>query len=193
MRRRSSRSLSPVRREEKGKQRQIRSLSSVHDTKSVEEEAWFQEEFQSAAEGNGSDTSDADDQRGPGSFAARLDDTPFDDPIDAMNTWSPKYRSSKEALDELAAWAPSVMEYNPKKPVYDPLSWNTDWLDKVYLVIEDPWTLARLKTLCALFPSELDNIQVVLEYAMRLACPSSFVLRCRTLELSVIISFLLSL
>jgi hypothetical protein len=58
------------------------------------------------------------------------------------------------------------MEYDPKMPAYDPLSWNTDWLGKAYLVIDDQRTIARLKTLCALFPDELDNIPAVLEYAM---------------------------
>jgi hypothetical protein len=58
------------------------------------------------------------------------------------------------------------MEFDPKKAAYDPLSWNVDWLERAYLVIDDPWTLAQLKALSALFPLELDNIQVVLEYAM---------------------------
>jgi hypothetical protein len=77
----------------------------------------------------------------------------------------------KEALDEIAIWAPSVMEYNLKKPVYDPLSWNTGRLDKAYLVINNPRTIARLKALCALFPSELDNMQSVLEYARCFGMP----------------------
>jgi hypothetical protein len=133
-------------------------------------DAWFQEEFQSAAGSAGSVASIGDDDE-RAEFAIEQDDTPFDAPIDAVNSWAPKYRTAKEAMDDLAAWAPSVMEYEPKKPAYDPLSWNSDWLDKAYLVIEDPRTMARLKALCALFPDELDNIQVVLEYAMRFGMP----------------------
>jgi hypothetical protein len=63
------------------------------------------------------------------------------------------------------------MEYDPKKPAYDPLSWNLDWLDKAYLVCDDARTITRLKTLCALFSDELDNMPSVLEYAMRFGMP----------------------
>jgi hypothetical protein len=146
-------------------------LSSVRTTGSDEDDAWFQEEYRSAVGSNGSNMGDQDEEMATREFTTKQDDTPFDDPIDSVNTWTAKYRTSKEALDDLAVWAPSVMEYDPKKPAYDPLSWNTDWLDKAYLIIEDPRTLARLKRLCALFPSELDNIQSVLEYAMRFGMP----------------------
>jgi hypothetical protein len=141
-------------------------LSSVCSSKSDEIDAWFQEEFQSAASSPGGAASEDDEQDGARGFEPKQDSTPFDAPLDALNTWSPKYRTQKEAVDDLALWAPSVLEYKPKKPVYDPLSWNSDWLNKVYLIIEDPCPLARLKMLCTLFPSELDNPQVVLEYAM---------------------------
>ncbi|KAJ7860700.1 hypothetical protein B0H14DRAFT_3445904 [Mycena olivaceomarginata] len=111
------------------------------------------------------------EKTGAETFEPKRDDTPFDEPLDSVNTWTPKYRNVKEAVDALAAWVPSVLEYDPKKPAYDPLSWNTDWLDKAFLVIDDTRTIARLKTLCALFPSELDNIQLVLEYALRFGMP----------------------
>ncbi|KAJ7810958.1 hypothetical protein B0H14DRAFT_3480176 [Mycena olivaceomarginata] len=114
-------------------------------------ETWFQEEFQSAANSPDGAVSEEDERDGGGGFGPKQDSTPFDASLDALNTWSPKYRTQKEAVDDLAAWAPSVLEYEPKKPAYDPLSWNSDWLDKAYLVVEDPRTLARLKTLCALF------------------------------------------
>jgi hypothetical protein len=100
-------------------------------------------------------------------YGDKRGNTPFGAPLDSVASWATKYRTAEEAVEALAAWAPSVMEYDPKKPAYDPLSWNTDWLEKAYLMIDDPRTLARLKALCALFPAELDNIQAVLEYAMR--------------------------
>ncbi|KAJ7315395.1 hypothetical protein DFH08DRAFT_1040110 [Mycena albidolilacea] len=168
LRRRSSRSLSPPRREGKDKRRQARSLSSARSHDSAEEDDWFQEEFKSAA---GSPAGNEDDNMGVDAFTLKQDETPFDDPIDSVTTWTSKYRTHKEAVDALAEWAPSVMEYEPKKPAYDPLSWNTNWLDKAYFVAEDLRTVARLKALCALFPDELDNMQVVLEYALRFGMP----------------------
>ncbi|KAJ7312951.1 hypothetical protein DFH08DRAFT_821781 [Mycena albidolilacea] len=80
-----------------------------------------------------------------GIFEAKQDDTPFDDMLDPVNTWTPKYETVKEALNNLSAWTPSVMEYNPKKQAYDPLLWNSDWLDRAYLVIDDPRTMAVLE------------------------------------------------
>ncbi|KAJ7770391.1 hypothetical protein B0H14DRAFT_3509278 [Mycena olivaceomarginata] len=135
------------------------------------EDAWFQEEYLSAAEGEDSDAPEEDEERGRQAFNVNRDDSPFEASIDPVTTWVPKYRSSKEALTDLADWAPSVMEYDPKKPAYDPLSWNSDWLNKAYLIVDDPRTRARLKMLCALFPEELDHIQAVLEYAMRFGMP----------------------
>ncbi|KAJ7894278.1 hypothetical protein B0H14DRAFT_3427046 [Mycena olivaceomarginata] len=171
VRRRSSRSLSPLRREEKGKGRQARSLSPICTPEIDKEDTWFQEEYLSAAEGEESDAPKEDEERGRQAFNVNRDDSPFEAAIDPVTTWVPKYRSSKEALTDLVDWAPSVMEYDPKKPAYDPLSWNSDWLNKAYLIVDDPQTRARLKTLCALFPEELDHIQAVLEYAMRFGMP----------------------
>jgi hypothetical protein len=142
-------------------------LSSVRSSKSDEIDTWFQEEFQSAAGSPGGAANDDDGRDEAREFDPKQDSSPFDTSLDTLNKWSTKYRTQKEAVDDLAAWAPAVLEYEPKKPAYDPLSWNSDWLGKAYLVVEDPHTLARLKTLCALFPDELDNLQVVLEYAMR--------------------------
>jgi hypothetical protein len=172
---RSSRSLSPIRHEGKGKQRLARSLSSVRTGTSDDEDTWFQEEFKSAAGSDDRDNSgDEDAKMGEPPFSEKQDESPFSAPLDSVSSWMTKYRTLEEAVDALAAWAPSVMEYDPKKPAYDPLSWNSDWLNGAYLVVDDPRTLARLKALCALFPSELDNIQSVLEYAMRFGM--SFVL-----------------
>jgi deoxyribodipyrimidine photolyase len=71
-------------------------------------------------------------------FTPQNNDSPFDESINIVNSWVPRYRNQKEALDELVAWAPSVMEYDPKQPAYDLLSWNSDWIDKGYLIVEDP-------------------------------------------------------
>ncbi|KAJ7817930.1 hypothetical protein B0H14DRAFT_3148033 [Mycena olivaceomarginata] len=159
LRRRSSRSLSPPRHAEKGKRRQARSLSSVRTQEPDENDDWFQEEYMSAVGSNGGGASDEDERMGGETFATNRDNSPFDSSIDPVGSWVPKYRTPKEALDDLAAWAPSVIEYNPKKPPYDPLSWNSDWLDRAYLVVDDPRTVARLKALSALFPEELDDIR----------------------------------
>ncbi|KAJ7861322.1 hypothetical protein B0H14DRAFT_3445442 [Mycena olivaceomarginata] len=152
-----------VRREGKEQRRQARSLSSVRTAESDGENAWFEEEFQSAAGSDDNGAYSQDEEMG--------DDTPFEASLDLVGSWSPRFRTAKEAVDALDLWAPTVMEYEPKKAVYNPLSWNSDWLDRAYLVVDDPRTLARLKALCALFPAELDNMQVVLEYAMRFGMP----------------------
>ncbi|KAJ7315703.1 hypothetical protein DFH08DRAFT_820274 [Mycena albidolilacea] len=163
LRRRSSHSLSPPRNEGKGKQHQARSLSSVRTGESDKEDVWFHEEFNSAA-GSDSGQGDGEDaEMGEAGFNERQDDTPFGAPLDSVSSWATKYRTAKEAVDALEAWAPSVIEFDPKKAAYDPLSWNVDWLERAYLVIDDLRTLARLKALSALFPLELDNIQAVLE------------------------------
>ncbi|KAJ7705726.1 hypothetical protein B0H14DRAFT_3526262 [Mycena olivaceomarginata] len=167
LRRRSSRSLSPPRREGKGSRRQARSLSSVRSGESDEDNAWFQEEFRSAAGSEAGSHSDDDAMMREETYGDKQDNPLLSAPLDSMSSWATKYQTSEAAVDALAAWAPSVMEYDPKKPAYDPLSWNAEWLEKAFLVVDDPRTLARLKTLCALFPAELDNIQAVLEYAMR--------------------------
>ncbi|KAJ7824535.1 hypothetical protein B0H14DRAFT_3728435 [Mycena olivaceomarginata] len=169
LRRRSSRSLSPPRRGDKRTARHARSLSSGRGAESGAEDEWFQEEFRSAAGSHDGNVSDVEMEAE--TFKPRRDDSPFDATLNSVVAWTPKYRSEKEAVDAIAAWAPSVLEYDPKKEAYDPLSWNTDWLDKAYLVFDDPRTIARLKALCALFPSELNGIQPVLEYAMRFGMP----------------------
>jgi hypothetical protein len=142
-------------------------LSSVRSGESDEDNAWFQEEFRSAAGSKAGSHSDDDAMMREETYGDKQDNPLLSAPLDSMSSWATKYQTSEAAVDALAAWAPSVMEYDPKKPAYDPLSWNAEWLEKAFLVVDDPRTLARLKTLCALFPAELDNIQAVLEYAMR--------------------------
>ncbi|KAJ7800678.1 hypothetical protein B0H14DRAFT_3490379 [Mycena olivaceomarginata] len=150
--------------------RALRSLSSARSQEPDEKDFWFHEEYLSALGGNsGNSGNEAEEMSGVAT--ANRDGSSFGSIIDPISSWTPRYRTPKEALTDLAAWAPSVLEYDPRKPVYDPLSWSSDWLEKAYLVIDDSRTTARLKTLCALFPEELDHIQVVLEYALRFSMP----------------------
>jgi hypothetical protein len=171
LRRRSSRSLSPPRRGGKEKQRQARSLSSARSPEIDDNDAWFHEEFLSASSGGSDNSEDEGEKMGMDIVPANRDGSLFGSIIDPVGSWRPKYRTSKEAVADLAEWAPSILEYDPKKPAYDPLSWNNDWLDKAFLVIDDTRTTARLKVLCALFPEELDRIETVLEYALRFGMP----------------------
>ncbi|KAJ7838082.1 hypothetical protein B0H14DRAFT_3459694 [Mycena olivaceomarginata] len=103
-----------------------RSLSSVRTAESDGENAWFEEEFQSAAGSDDNGAYSQDEEMGVETFKAKQDDTPFEASLDL----------AKEAVDALACGAPTVMEYEPKKAAYDPLSWNSDWLDRAYLVVE---------------------------------------------------------
>jgi hypothetical protein len=85
-------------------------------------DTWFQEEFHSAAGSVGSDIVDDDGGKEAEEFGTKRDSAPFYASLDVVNTWTSKYCNVKEAVDNLAAWAPSVMEYKPKKPADDPLS-----------------------------------------------------------------------
>ncbi|KAJ7801119.1 hypothetical protein B0H14DRAFT_2615639 [Mycena olivaceomarginata] len=118
--RRSSRSLSPPKREGKGKRRQARSLSSAHAPDPSDENSWFHEDYLSAVSGYGTEAGGEDEEMEGEIFTANQDDTPFNTSIDAIATWIPKYLTSKEALADLAAWAPSVIEYDPEEACVRP-------------------------------------------------------------------------
>ncbi|KAJ7358542.1 hypothetical protein DFH08DRAFT_953669 [Mycena albidolilacea] len=94
-------------------------------------------------------------------------DTPFHSASASTPAWTVDYQVEETATDALTAWASTVVEFDPKGPAYDPLSWNSDWLESAYLSSDDPRTFPRLKALAAIYRSEMNDIRVVLEYAMR--------------------------
>ncbi|KAJ7669119.1 hypothetical protein B0H14DRAFT_3538753 [Mycena olivaceomarginata] len=102
-------------------------MSPARSEGSGDEGLAVREEIRNLSDDGDSVSSNEDYEMAIETLEAKQNEPPFAASLDSVNVWTPRYRTLKEALDDLAVWAPSVIEYDPKKPAYDPLSWNADW------------------------------------------------------------------
>ncbi|KAJ7864251.1 hypothetical protein B0H14DRAFT_3443598 [Mycena olivaceomarginata] len=173
---RSPRSLSPGDRRPGHSARRSRSFSPAGSRESDDEGMSSDEDSQSVASSMKVYTErkmEGVQRSNPGTIS-RLSpahssgrDTPFHSASSSTPAWTVDYQVEETATDALTAWASTVVEFDPKSAAYDPLSWNSDWLDSAYLSSDDPRTFPRLKALAAIYRNEMNDIRVVLEYAMR--------------------------
>ncbi|KAJ7859640.1 hypothetical protein B0H14DRAFT_2577070 [Mycena olivaceomarginata] len=146
---RSPRSLSPGDRRTGYPAQRSRSLSPTGTVESENEGMSSDEDAKSVASSmevyTGS-KAERVQRSNPGSISRLLPahssgrDTPFHSASASTPAWTVDYQVEETAIDTLTAWASTVVEFDPKCPAYDPLSWNSDWLESAYLSSDDPRT-----------------------------------------------------
>ncbi|KAJ7854022.1 hypothetical protein B0H13DRAFT_1903834 [Mycena leptocephala] len=148
-RRRSSRSMSPVRRGEGSSRyprRRSRTLSSERSTHSSETDSRhsFEEEYEGLAEeGEIAPT----DENLP--IPATIPSIPFDNPPGPLDAYRPRFQTRNEAIHAIESWSSGITELKPPVLWEDDGWWNHDWLSKAILVCEDYRTYIRMKTWAA--------------------------------------------
>ncbi|KAK7033868.1 hypothetical protein R3P38DRAFT_3186105 [Favolaschia claudopus] len=177
---RASRSLSPH-RADKGKKRQ-RSLSvetsRTMDSRGRNSDPSFEEEIYEISSSSPQNIFIPVSVEPP----SAIDDIPVLEkrasgiaPFPGTSTNRPwaayQYDTKEEAISAIARQAYAIIDLEPEQGEYSDMEWSKPWFNQGVLVFEDPRSLLRLKTLVAMYPHALNNMQAVLEYAMRYSMP----------------------
>ncbi|KAJ7443798.1 hypothetical protein FB451DRAFT_1413425 [Mycena latifolia] len=104
-------------------------------------------------------------------------DAPFPAPPSPSHSdYERRFRDEAEAIEALHAWAPSVVEMEPRMPALNPEDWDIAWLSDALFMCEDPRSVIRLKTLTAC-NGNIRVMEDVLELAVRFGIPFQLYIR----------------
>ncbi|KAJ7177594.1 hypothetical protein C8R46DRAFT_1212341 [Mycena filopes] len=176
---RMSRLLSPFPRSHRSGRRRSESVHSTRTLDSADDGSAdsFEEEFHSIK-------ADEDMLTAPNSPVASTSNLPVlygaigekFAPPSVPETWIPRFQTRQEAMAEIAAWLPKVIDKEPAQPAYGLLPWNLEWLRDAVLVADDERTILRLKAMVAV-ANRVVHIEDLLETALRYGMPFKLFVR----------------